>query len=96
MSFDTQFGLSGGDIPDPELMPELEPFVIGVIIPFSTGTVDEAVAQTGALINDAISTAIEQIDIGTLLTQFMSLLPTTQPSTAGWWSNGGQPTYFGG
>lgn len=33
---------------------------------------------------------------GELLTAFHSGLPTTQPSGAGWWSNGGQLTYFGG
>lgn len=96
MSFDTQFGMLAGDVPDPQLMPTLEPFLIAVVVPFSSGTLDEVLAQVGDLIDTATAAAIENIDIGSLLTQFVSLLPPTQPATPGWWSNGGQPTYFGG
>jgi len=43
---------------EPEVF-RLSPFLVKVIVPFSTGTVDEAVRQVQALIEDAVSSAVD-------------------------------------
>ena len=48
----------------PEILPSIEPHLVEVVIPISTGTVDEAVRQAGEVVGQAVSAAIAQLTAG--------------------------------
>ena len=87
---------------DPRRIDSADPWLIAVLAPIESETLDAAVQAAVAALQAPLDEKLDRVadlgDFGAIMTRWHASLPNAQPPAGqpGWWSNGGQPTYFPG